>query len=411
MREPQGKLEVDLERPVVEIHCSDRDKVVVQKRDLLMQEAVCIPVDLHTALNERVLIGMACKPHRPVVTLLRQKDAYVHTPHGCGRERGLYVQGRHEIGRGDPETLFRSRGGFDECDCAFLQFVRRSRGHDQHRLVTRHRNIAHPGKFDTLTACPQPVFDEGQGTRNGRRTLDPDMRVPPMTEPAIAADILVGHVVTADERGLKVDHDKLAVIAVIEAHRAEKPQELVIFIETANLDAGIPQSIEKGSGQGMAADIVIKKLDFHAFPSTRDQRICHFAAELVVMNGEELKEDAAVCRRDRILDRGKCRIAVNQKLRCVSGQERHSGDSGQHGPVPGFLVIGEPQFIGAPCPFGAPQRSLDLRVVRKRSPAENEIERNREIGQEEKGGRKEWREEMVTGGKTGWREGGKIKSR
>ena len=69
------------------------------------------------------------------------------------------------------------------------------------------------------------------------------MRVAPAPEPLRAPHVLVADIEPADPGLLAVDHDDLAVVAILDAGRAEEAQEPVAVVEAVDADARLAQPL------------------------------------------------------------------------------------------------------------------------------------------------------------------------
>src|SRR5690606_12311440 len=196
-----------------------------------------------------------------VVRAARDEDADVDAAHDRREQRRLHVHARHEAGTDDPDAAASPGNDLAEGDSAFLDLVGRAAAHDQDAPAAINSDVIRAGGRDHLAGRPVPVFTEDQSATGRCRPRHVHLGIAPAAEARTVPEILDADILATDPRLGVVDHHDLAVVAVVDAHRAVEPQQLVLAVEAGDVDAAGPQPGEVAAWQEDAADIVIELID------------------------------------------------------------------------------------------------------------------------------------------------------
>ena len=130
---------------------------------------------------------------------------------------------------------------------------------------------------------------------------------------------------SADERGAAVDHQQLAVVAVVDEPLLLGRQR-VGRIELEHLHAAGRQAIEERLRRADGADAVVEQVDLHALRALLQQQLRELPADLVVLDDVGLEVDVVGGGADRGKHRPVGRRAVLQQEHPVARRERAADD-------------------------------------------------------------------------------------
>ncbi len=231
---------------------------------------------------------------------------------------------------------------------------------------------------------PMPVFDKRDLHGLHDRSGTAQMRIAPMAERRVAAQIFPTDIQSAHPGLATVDHDDFAMVAEVDL---ETIGGALRGVEGAHLDAGRVQRVEIIAWQP-AADLVVKQMTTHPGPGALHQHIAQPAADLVVADDVELHQRVVARAGDAVEDRHKHGFAIDEQLHVVEPCGGQFGELRNHretlpfvvginrkiaGAQGGFEVVPEGVEIGA---MGAPRRDVAIKVT----PTENPVGWHRDIG-------------------------------
>ena len=318
-------------------------------------------------------MGIAGEPDQEVIRLGRQHDAHIDAAQDRRIKRGAHVGVGHEIGADDPQPLLRLADHVGKGDGAGFELVGRAGGHHQGRDMPRLIHRIGRGHIEHLAGCPQPIFLEDQRHRGRRGPLELELGIAPGTEALVLAQILDPDIGAAGPGGLAVHHHRLAVVAVVDAHRTEQAEELVAVVEAEDLDALGPHPILVFVRQPAAADIVVEHVDSDAGTGPLHQRRRKALAERVSPQDVELDENVGLGRGDPLEDRFERRVAIDQQFGGVAGEERHAGGTALHRPLGARVAIDYRQVLAADQARG-PHLHAGPGIAVEMLPAEHQVD-------------------------------------
>ena len=133
-----------------------------------------------------------------------------------------------------------------------------------------------------------------------------------MTEALVFVDIFVGQIDAAGKRGLAVDDQKLAVVAVIEAGGKDRD----IGVERVGADAHLAQLFRVAHGKPRdAAEIIVYDAHVDACRRLLAQKLQHGVPHLAGGDDEKLDENIALRLFDLLQHRSVAAFAARKILR------------------------------------------------------------------------------------------------
>jgi hypothetical protein len=169
-----------------------------------------------------------------------------------------------------------------------------------------------------LLGRPVPVLEKGELDCEDGWPRDPDVGVTPVPELGVPPHVLVADVVTADPGGVAVNDHDLTVIAEVDLKAVAGAFS---GVEVEDLDAGVAELFEIALGQAAASDLVVQEIYSDTGTGSLEQGRLELAAELVIMDDEELDQDVFLRLGDSFENAGERRIAVHQELDLVAAQK------------------------------------------------------------------------------------------
>jgi hypothetical protein len=130
---------------------------------------------------------------------------------------------------------------------------------------------------------------------------------------------------SADECGVAVNHQQLAVVAVVDQPLLPGRQR-VDRIELEYLHAAGAQAIEERFRRADGTDAVVQQVDLHAVRALLQQQLRELPADLVVLDDVALEVDVVGGGADRGKHRPVSRRAVLQQEHPVARRERAADD-------------------------------------------------------------------------------------
>ncbi len=100
---------------------------------------------------------------------------------------------------------------------------------------------------------------------------------------------------SADESGVAVDHDDLAVIARVDLATIGA---VAVGGETGNFNTAVTQLLKEASIRLVAADLVIEEVDGDTAPDRPQKAIAEALSQPVVAEDVELDQNVVLCRFD-----------------------------------------------------------------------------------------------------------------
>jgi hypothetical protein len=378
-------LEVETERPIVEVRGANRREIIVDQKCFLMQEAFPVPEDAHARRLRVPEERPRRMPDQPMVGLIRNQEPDIHPAQRSELHRRLDLRVGDEIGRGDPDATARLLQRLDEHQVTRLERIGRAGRKDQRGLIGVRRGLRLPAKLGNLAGRPVPVLRPGELDRLHARAPDPQMRVPPGAVLGILAAVLVAHVEAAHAGDLAVDQHHLAVVA--EVHPEVVANSALLRLEAGNGNACLPQRVEHPARFRPATELVEEHEDPHASPRGGHEFLRETPPHLVVAQDVVLHQDVVLRPVDRFEDRLEGRLAVDQQLAPVPAGPRtarepvehfhaHAGfGKGRRVPIP--LVVEAAQLLLHVIDRG----TAGVHVAFELAPPEHPVERQREIGE------------------------------
>jgi len=154
-----------------------------------------------------------------------------------------------------------------------------------------------------------PILHESDLHGLHDRTFDTQVRIAPVADLRIAAEIFVADVQAADPRGTAVHHDDLPVIAEVDLETIGAAADAV---KRPHLDPSRAHPRDTTPRQVVAPDLVVENVDAHAGACAVEKTLLQRASDPIVAHDVELDQHIVARAFDPGEDRRERRFAVGE---------------------------------------------------------------------------------------------------
>jgi hypothetical protein len=147
------------------------------------------------------------------------------------------------------------------------------------------------------------------------------VRISPPTESSLSPQVLIANIVTADKPHLPIYNHNLSVISEIYLEEVPEP---FASAERRNLDTSILQFREVSRGERVTPDLIVHQENFYPPSCGGDKSRFEVTSDFVIFDDEEFDEDISAGPLDRLKERLKRGVPINEKINGISREEAPS---------------------------------------------------------------------------------------
>ncbi len=293
VEDPHHELLVQAQAADVHVHRADSADHRVDRDGLGVEEAGLVEVDVRAGAQQRLVVGLGRPEGQLLVDQAGHHEAQVDPGEG-GVDHGVVdALVGHEVGRLDVQRAFGLGDGDHVRAAAGLPGVLDRVRDDLREDLPVELPGRRRGQVAVLEKVVVLVFEPAHGEQllelGDRLSGDAQVGVAPAREALAAVDVLLAHVHAAGVADDAVDHDDLAVVAVVQL-------EEVLDVGT-HLGACGRQPLQLVLLEADAADVVVEDAHLDAGRQSVEQDLRDLRRQLVLLPDEVLHVDERCWRR------------------------------------------------------------------------------------------------------------------
>ena len=203
---------------VIQIDGAHHRLLIVCHKDLGMDEAGAVLIDLHAGGKQRAVMGLGQGPGHLFIRDARQHQAHIHAPLGRELQSGLHLAVQDQVGGHDIDIALRTVENVHIHPLPHLVVVQRAIPIGQHVAPCLRRRLGGIGQEAVdlqLLLVHAPHLQEHQRKAGHRLAPEADGGILPMAKAGAAVNVFIGQIYPAGEGGMAVNDRDLPVIPVV----------------------------------------------------------------------------------------------------------------------------------------------------------------------------------------------------